>query len=80
MSKSWTTVALTLVGLLGISAAARAQSAIAGVVKDSSDAALPGVTVVAEQRCVDSEKSRSTCNPTAAANTRSWICGREATR
>jgi hypothetical protein len=40
-------VLTALVCLLALPAAARAQSAIAGVVKDSSGAVLPGVTVEA---------------------------------
>src|ERR1700712_4304844 len=39
--------ALALVCLVGWPAVARAQSAIAGVVKDTSGAVLPGVTVEA---------------------------------
>ncbi len=53
------TVVMTFVSLLGVSASARAQSAIAGVVEDASNAALPGVTVVASSPALI-EKSRST--------------------
>ena len=47
MSKKVCLVLAALVCLLALPAAARAQSAIAGVVKDSSGAVLPGVTVEA---------------------------------
>lgn len=47
-----------LVWLLGLPAAAQAQSAIAGVVRDSSGAVLPGVTVEATSDVLI-EKARS---------------------
>ncbi len=55
-----------LVCLLALPAAARAQSAIAGVVKDSSGAVLPGVTVSAASDALI-EKSREVVGATARA-------------
>ena len=57
MSKKVCFVLAALVCLLALPAAARAQSAIAGVVKDASGAVLPGVTVEASSDVLI-EKSR----------------------
>ena len=51
---------------------------MAGLVKDSSGAVLPGVTVEASSPALI-EKVR-TAVPTTAANTASSICGRAPTR
>jgi carboxypeptidase family protein len=54
-------LALALVCLAGWPAAARAQSAIAGVVKDTSGAVLPGVTVeVASDALIEKTRSATT--------------------
>ena len=63
-----------LVCLLGIPAIARAQASITGVVKDTSGAVLPGVTVEAAS-AVLIEKVRVAPSPTAPASTGSSICG-----
>ena len=49
---------------------AYAQTALAGVVKDSSGAVLPGVTVEAAQSVVDREDAKRR-SPTGAASTAS---------
>ena len=76
-----------LVGLLIVScllflpAAAWAQQAsatIAGVVKDTSGAVMPGVTVEAASPALV-EKVRNVVSRTTIGNTRSWICGPAAT-
>ena len=51
-----------------------AQSTIAGVVRDTSGAVLPGVTVEAASDVLI-EKTRSASSPTATVGTRSSICG-----
>jgi hypothetical protein len=40
-------IVITVLGLLSVAAAAHAQASITGVVKDTSSAVLPGVTVEA---------------------------------
>jgi hypothetical protein len=45
MARSTTRTLLAFVAAIFLSSAAYAQSAIVGVVKDSSGAAMPGVTV-----------------------------------
>src|ERR1700719_2979441 len=66
MSRKVLLVLSALACLLAIPAAARAQSAIAGVVKDSSGAALPGVTVSAASDALI-EKSREVTTDGAGA-------------
>ena len=51
-------VFVAVMSLIALPAAARAQSAIAGVVKDTSGAVLPGVTVEASSDVLI-EKTRS---------------------
>ena len=63
------TGALVIAALLLLSAPALSQSAVAGVVKDSSGAILPGVSVEATSPALI-EKSR-TLSRTAPANTAS---------
>src|SRR3954452_24368277 len=50
--------AVALLGVIGVPTVAHAQSAIAGVVKDTSGAVLPGVTVEAASDVLI-EKTRS---------------------
>ena len=66
------TAVLVMSALALMGGRASAQSAIAGVVKDATGGALPGVTVEAASPALI-EKTRS-ASPTAMANTRSWIC------
>ena len=60
-------------------AAARAQSAFTGVVKDTSGAVLPGVTVEAASPVAHREDAVGR-SPTATAGTASSICGPASTR
>src|SRR5665213_2511740 len=66
MSRKVLMVLSALACLLALPAAARAQSAIAGVVKDSSGAVLPGVTVSAASDALI-EKSREVTTDGAGA-------------
>src|SRR5665213_1829028 len=66
MSRKVLLVLSALACLLALPAAARAQSAIAGVVKDSSGAVLPGVTVSAASDALI-EKSREVTTDGAGA-------------
>ncbi len=58
ISKGWRVGLLLLAGIVAVPAAARAQSAITGVVRDTSGAVLPGVTVEAASPALI-EKTRS---------------------
>ena len=65
-------------GLLFLAGAAGAQSAFSGIVKDTTGAVLPGVTVEASSPVLI-EKTRSVVTDGEGA-TRSLICGQGCTR
>ena len=65
--------------LVLVPAMAFAQASITGVVKDTSGAVLPGVTVEASSPVLI-EKDALAPSPTAAASTASSTCARALTR